>query len=307
MKDKSLPPRSKVPLEETWHLESIFATSQAWQDAFQETKNLISEMQEYQNQLDEGPETLIACLDLMEKLLTLAMKVHVYAGLAMSVDLSDQDAASRAEQAAGLLAQARAAVAFIQPELIQIGFETLQTWADEHEELAVYKHYFEMLEKRADLIRSPEVEEVLALSTEPLPATQPPAAYAALTNAELPFKPAVDSDGEEIDIGQSNIRALLSHADRQVRHTAWENYADAYLTDLQEHTGRHSDAGFPAGRVPGTGSALRFNPGSLHRSKSHPHGGVPQSDRCFQGELAPVAPLLAHPQTGPGLRQVPRI
>jgi len=229
MKDKSLPPRSKVPLEETWHLESIFATSQAWQDAFQKTKNLIPEMQEYQNRLDEGPETLIACLGLMEKLLTLAMKVHVYAGLAMSVDLSDQDAASRAGQAAGLLAQARAAVAFIQPELIQIGFETLQTWADEHEELAVYKHYFEMLEKRAEHIRSPEVEEVLALSTEPLPATQPPAAYAALTNAELPFKPAVDSDGEEIDIGQSNIRALLSHADRQVRRTAWENYADAYL------------------------------------------------------------------------------
>jgi oligoendopeptidase F len=85
MKDKSLPPRSKVPIEETWHLESIFATSQAWQDAFQKTKNLIPEMQEYQNRLDEGPETLIACLGLMEKLLTLAMKVHVYAGLAMSV------------------------------------------------------------------------------------------------------------------------------------------------------------------------------------------------------------------------------
>ncbi len=229
MKDKSLPPRSKVPVEETWHLESIFASPQAWQDAFQKTKNLIPEMQEYQNRLDEGPETLIACLGLMEKLLTLAMKVHVYAGLAMSVDLNDQEAASRAGQSAGLLAQARAAVAFIQPELIQIGFETLQAWANEHEELAIYKHYFEMLEKRAEHIRSPEVEEVLALSTEPLSPTQPPPAYAALTNAELPFKPALDSEGEAIEIGQSNIRALLSHADRQVRRTAWENYADAYL------------------------------------------------------------------------------
>ena len=32
-----------------------------------------------------------------------------------------------------------------------------------------------------------------------------------------------------LEVGQASIGALLTHADRDVRRTAWENYADGYL------------------------------------------------------------------------------
>jgi oligoendopeptidase F len=43
------------------------------------------------------------------------------------------------------------------------------------------------------------------------------------------FQPAVNAQGEEIPITQGTIHALLTDADREVRRTAYENYADAFL------------------------------------------------------------------------------
>jgi oligoendopeptidase F len=45
----------------------------------------------------------------------------------------------------------------------------------------------------------------------------------------MTFKPAVDSQGEALEVGQASIGGLVTDADRQVRRSAWENYADGYL------------------------------------------------------------------------------
>ncbi|HEY1016433.1 MAG TPA: M3 family oligoendopeptidase, partial [Herpetosiphonaceae bacterium] len=47
--------------------------------------------------------------------------------------------------------------------------------------------------------------------------------------ADMVFKPAVGSDGQPRDLGQGTIGALLSDPDREVRRSAWENYADSHL------------------------------------------------------------------------------
>jgi len=54
--------------------------------------------------------------------------------------------------------------------------------------------------------------------------------YSSLNNADLTFEPATASDGAQMEVGQASIGALITHADREVRRTAWENYADSYLS-----------------------------------------------------------------------------
>ncbi len=51
-----------------------------------------------------------------------------------------------------------------------------------------------------------------------------------LLNADLKFAPATASDGTTHELTQGTIDALITHADREVRRTAFENYADAHLT-----------------------------------------------------------------------------
>jgi len=226
MTQTKLPSREEIPVEQTWNLDSIFPNIEAWESAYKEVETRMPELAEYQGTLSDGPKTLLAYFDKSQQMLRLAMQVMVYAALDQSTDVSDTTAAARAGQGRGLMTKVFAASSFAEPELMEIGFEKLNQWTAEQPELALYKHYFEDLERQAEHVRSKDVEEVLALAMEPM---QPNTPYTMLVNAELKFKPATSSDGAEMEIGQSSIGSLTTNPDQEVRRTAHENYADAYL------------------------------------------------------------------------------
>ncbi len=227
MTKKTLPARNEIPQEETWNLESIFPNVETWEKAYKIVGNRLPEFDAYKGKLDQNPKILLDCLTLREEILREAEKVGVYSELESSVDASDQDALARSGQGQGLGARAYAAVSFIEPEIMTLGMDRLKKWMDELSELEIYNHYFADLERQKAHLRSAEVEEVLALSADPL--TLFPRAYGSLTNADLKFTPAKGKDGSEREVGQTSIDDLITDPDREIRRTAWEHYADAYL------------------------------------------------------------------------------
>jgi oligoendopeptidase F len=241
MSKTTLPPRLEVPESETWNLTSIFPTLADWEVAFENVKNNLPELEKYRGRLGQSPEILTEYFDLAHEITVLALKVFVYANLEQATDMSNTHTSGHVGQGRSLMAKVSAVRSFEEPELMNIGFDKLQRWAAEMDDLKIYKHYFDDLERRSAHIRSSEVEEILAMVTEPLPAFMSPA-YASLINSELPFKPAISSDGKEIEIGQSNINSLITHKDREVRRTAFENYADAYLNFKETIAGTQTQA-----------------------------------------------------------------
>jgi len=143
-----LPDRSEVALEETWALESIFATPAEWEAACQTLQDLLPELSAYQGHLGDGPQVLLAAIEKLEEVGTLLGKLTTYASNAAAVNTFDQAANARAGQARSLSAQAGAAMAFFDPELMAIGFDTLRAWLKETPELAFFAHYVDRLEKR---------------------------------------------------------------------------------------------------------------------------------------------------------------
>jgi oligoendopeptidase F len=216
-----------VPIEETWNLESIFPSVDAWEAACEDVRRQLPQLKTFEGQLSHGPDTMLACLETWQAVMRLVEKVVAYASLESSVDVSNQAAAARAGQGRSLVSQAASAASFIEPELVAIGFETLHGWLDEETELTMYRHYLENLERQQAHVRSSEVEEVLALAIDPLGGAS--TTYGVLTNADVAFEPAVGSDGTEREVGQSSISDLITDPDREVRRTAWEHYADGYL------------------------------------------------------------------------------
>lgn len=222
-----LPPRHQVPRELTWDLESIFATPAEWEAACRQLTELLPGLAAYRGRLSEGPTTLLEFLQKMETAGILMGKIFTYASNAYAVDTTDQAAAGRAGQARSLGARFGAAVAFLDPELIAIGFDRLRQWMRETPALAFLGHYIDELEKNSRHVRSDEVEEILALTGDPF--SGPFAVYSALNSADLRFEPAIAGDGTKLEVGQASIGSLISHRDREVRRTAWEHYNDGYL------------------------------------------------------------------------------
>ena len=227
-KSKTLPLRGEVPIEQTWDLESIFATFEDWEASFKEVEVQIPALSEYKTKLGESPQTLADYFDAAEKVMRLAEKVFVYAILKSAVDSTDQMATAQSGQARSLSSRLRAATSFVEPELMALGFDALQKWMEEEPRLALFAHYFDQLEKRQRHVRSAEVEEMMAAVSDPLGTAM--ATYNILTNADMRFNPARDKKGKPLDVTHSTIGALISHDERKIRRRAWRNYANGYLT-----------------------------------------------------------------------------
>jgi oligoendopeptidase F len=225
----TIPARADVPRETTWNTDSIFASPADWQtefDALQGSRDEIGAR--FAGRLADGPETVAAYFAASEAMMRRLSKVFVYANLSYAVDTGDQAAAGRSDRARGLYARTAAALAFAEPELLAIGPGTLLQWADaDAAGLKTYQHYFDQLARRAPHVRSAEVEGLLKQAMEAFGSAS--SIHGKLTDADLTFAPAVGATGGTDEIGQGTIGKLLADPDREVRRTAYENYADAHL------------------------------------------------------------------------------
>jgi oligoendopeptidase F len=227
MPNQPIPARSEIPFEETWSTESIFPTVEAWEAAYRQVEDSIPALKKFQGRLQDSPAVLLDYLQSSELVNILLEKVGQYARLNYAVDATNQEWKARADQVTGLSSRVRAASAFDEPELLAIGFPTLRQWLEQEPGLRLYEHYLDRLEQRAPHIRSAEVEEVLSQVMDPFHSAA--ATHGILVNADLKFEPAVDSEGNPHELAHSNINHLMASQDRELRRTAWENYADAHL------------------------------------------------------------------------------
>jgi oligoendopeptidase F len=219
--------REEVPKQFTWNTESIFGSEEAWTAAFEKALGEIDSAGQYRGTLGGSPERLLEFFGVEEALAAEISKIYIFAHTTHDVDTADGAAKERMDKARGLVARTMAALSFAEPEILAIGRETLDGWMQQNADLRLYSHYFDVLFARQEHVRTPDVEEVLGLVRDPFSAAS--SIHGVLSDTDLTFEPARTSGGEAIEIAQGNIGALLTDTDREVRRTAWENYADSYL------------------------------------------------------------------------------
>ena len=219
--------RDEIPQRYKWDIESIFATPADWETAVSQLQQQLEAISQFKGRLHEGPAVLADYLIAADELANALGKIFDYAGLSYSVDTTNQAAAARNDQARGSYGATIAATAFAQPEMLAIGFDTLRCWLSQDKRLAAYSHYLDRLEKQQAHVCSAEVEQVLGMVQDAFGTAA--VTHSILANADLKFEPAVASNGQTYEVTQGTIYGLNNHADREVRRTAWENYADAHL------------------------------------------------------------------------------
>ncbi len=229
----TLPARSEVPVELTWDLASVYATPADWEAACAGVTAQLPALAAFRGRLAEGPAALLSFVNTYQDSAVVLGKILNYAQNGASVDTGDQVTAARAGQARTLAANFAAATAFFDPELLAIGLDTVDGWVAATPDLHFLAHYLDRLRRRQAHLRSGEVEEVLALARDPFGG--PFTVYGMLNNADMTFRPAVAADGTPLEVGQSSIGGLITHADRAVRRSAWESYADGYLALRNTH------------------------------------------------------------------------
>jgi oligoendopeptidase F len=219
--------RKDVPHDATWNWESVFSSHQDWETELKSIQAELAQKLAYQGRLHEGSEVVAEALERHQEIARRVAKVVMFALISYQVDKTDPQGGAMAGQAQALRGQAMAAGAFIEPELIAIGQETLYSWTQAEPRLAIYAQYFDDLFRKQAHVRSPEVEELLGMLAEPFSNLE--TTYGLLVDADFTFQPAKSTEGQEHILSQTILMKVMSSTDRRLRQSTWENYLDEYL------------------------------------------------------------------------------
>ncbi|MWV40739.1 oligoendopeptidase F [Natrialba sp. INN-245] len=222
----SVPERSEVDEEYTWDLESIYATDDDWEAAYESVAERIDDLESYEGRVVEDAETLHSVLDLRDEIMREVSTVSAYARMRRDEDTTNQQYQALTARSQSLAADASAAASFIDPEIQELTREEFDEMVETEPDLETYDHYVDDVLRMKPHTRSAEVEELLAELGEVTGATGE--VYNMLSNADMSFSAVEDADGEVVEITQSNFTNLLKRPDRDLRRRVYESYFDEW-------------------------------------------------------------------------------
>lgn len=220
--------RRDVPDEQKWNSKAVFESWAEWKGEAAAVTAEIPRLSEYKDKLAQGPATLAGWFDTMMALDRRLNRLLVYVFVSVTVDANDVTAKACQGQVMGIAAKFSATIAFAEPEMLAIG-DALLDWTNAEPRLAIYAHYFENLLRQKAHLRSAEVEEILGMVQDPF--SGPRRTYRELTNLDMTFPDALDSQGATHSVAQATLTPTgIDSPDRARRRNAWQNYSDGYLS-----------------------------------------------------------------------------
>lgn len=217
--------RKDVPAQYCWKLEDIYTSEGLWEEAFQSISKFLEELRKYRGHVIESAANLYQTLELQNKTSELLERIYAYAMLKKDQDTSDQHNQGLFDRATALAVQAEGELSFINPEILKLSSETTEAFFQEEEGLKIYRHFLGNLQRQKEHFRSPEEEEILALSGEVIQA--PDNIFSLLTNADMQF-PEIEADGEKVRLTEGNYIEFMHSPDRKLRQEAYNSLYKTY-------------------------------------------------------------------------------
>ena len=222
----TIPKRQDVKTEDTWKLEDIFPTDDAFKACYEATLARLPEFQNFVGKLNKDGETLFNFLQLQDAISQNVSKLYVYSHMRLHQDGGNdfyQDLSSQSEM---LNIKTSEALSFANSELANLSHAQIEDFIKAVPKLKLYDRYIsEILRQKAHILDA-QTEALLARVGE-LSGT-PSNAFAMLNNVDLKFPIIKNDKGEDVLITHGNYISLLESSNRQVRETAFSGLYNTY-------------------------------------------------------------------------------
>jgi len=224
----------------TWDLSEIFPSPEAWEEARQGVMAQTEAIVARRGTLDDSAADLYETLALISDTTRQAMRVSAYAGLQADEDLRVTATQERRQLAQVMFTRLNEATAWLQPEILRVGAETIESFIREDERLARFAHELDDSLRNAPYTLGDEAEQTLAYLTPAFAA--PNSIYGLVANSDIPWPKVRLSGGEEDVIdsqGYSRYRGSANRGDRKLVYDAywgkWQEYRNSVGAILSAH------------------------------------------------------------------------
>ena len=213
--------RSEIPVEDTWAIEDLYATDEAWEQELATLTEDEKALTAFAGKLSESAESLFGYLEKTEAVNAKAELLGNYCMRRADVDTRDATYQAMVGKFMGVIVGLSAATSFETPEIMAISDETLDGFYGQFPKLERYRRYLTDLRRRKDHVLSPAEEKLLAAAGEM--AQAPDNIYGMFADADITFPDAVDSEGNPHQLTQGTFVPCQESPDRVLRKSAYEN------------------------------------------------------------------------------------
>ena len=224
----------------TWDLTEIYPTVEAWREARDEVAGDLEKLEELRGTLGESADSLYTALQAVSDANKKAASVYVYAQMQSHEDLRVTDTLERAELGTITLARLTESTAWLQPEILSVGREVIESYVKEDDRLAPFEFQLDNSLRNAPHTLGEEAEEALSYFTQAFGA--PSDIYDLISNSDIPWPTVTLSNGEKHRIdsqGYGRWRRSENRDDRKMVFDAfwnkWSEYRNTVGKVLNTH------------------------------------------------------------------------
>ena len=212
--------RSEIPVEDTWAIEDMYASDEAWEQDLAALAEAGQELAAYAGKLGTA-EGLYEYLVKMEAVNAKAELLANYCMRQSDVDTRVAKYQAMTGKFMNTVVTLGASCSFETPEILAIPDDTLEGFYAAKPELERYRRYLTSARRRKEHILSPAEEKLLAAAGEM--ANAPSDIYGNFGNADLTYPDAVDAQGNKHPLSQGTFVLYEENPDRELRKSTYEN------------------------------------------------------------------------------------
>jgi oligoendopeptidase F len=219
--------REEIEDKYKWKLTDIYPSDEAWRSAMKDVSDKLETVESFKGTIMASPENLLKVLQFNSELSMEASKLYIYASMNSDLDTRNSKYNGMQQELRHLFSTFGAKAAFIEPEILQTDWATVESYIGQEPELAVYRMPLENMFRTKAHTLSEKEERIMALSGNVTGTAS--SVYNTFRNAEMPAPEVTLTNGEKIKVSSSEysrFRASGNRADRQIVFEAyWDNFA----------------------------------------------------------------------------------
>ena len=235
---KELLKRSEVKEENTWKVSDMYASTAEWEQALNQVKEIADRIAGMEGRVTESAANLYQVLkdcDAYGEIIDLAFN---YAQRLYDQDRNDSTHQAMSQKVYGVWADVAGMISFIEPEILAVPEEQLETFYKELPELESYRGKIAEIQRLRGHSLSAEMEKLLAMTSEM--SQTPEQVFAVMNSADIRFPEITDENGEKVRLTHGNYVLFLQSADRRVRKEAFEAMYSVYKQFVNTFAGLYN-------------------------------------------------------------------
>jgi len=217
-------PRDQVPDDYKWDYTHVFASMEDWEAELAAVQELVPDLAVFQGRLGESADVLYEAVIMVDEVVLRLYKLYAYTQLRLDPELSNAENQMMQGKVGFLFQAFGSTISYMEPELLDVPKDKIDGFVASHDDLKIYKYYFDDMFRMKEHSLSADEERILSLAGQVRGATA--TVSSKLRDIDMTFPEIITEDGtmEPLTLsGFGKARSSKSYPVRKQAATAFFN------------------------------------------------------------------------------------